>query len=477
MRELSQAQCRQRLRTENPWWDAPGCIPENVRRLRRRAYFEPFTALLKERRVQRAIVLMGPRRVGKTVLLKHAVQHLMDRGASPRHIAYLSVDSPVYMQKSLEELAEYAWQESGRKAGEPAFLLLDEIQYLKDWERHLKIFVDDHPEIKCVASGSAAAALRRQSMESGAGRFTDFLLPPLTFHEHLELQDLQGLVTRQDGIWNCDDLPELNNRFLEYLNFGGYPEALRSEPVRADLGRYLQHDIIDKVLLRDLPSMYGIQDVQELNHLFAVLALNTAQEISPATLSGQSGITAPTLRRYLQYLEAAFLIKIVHRIDHNARRLKKPHEFKVYLTNASMHAALFGPIAKDDPHIGSLVETAVFAQWFHGRLNLHYARWKSGRQSGEVDIVHLNRRQQPEWGVEVKWSDSALDSREKRRPLQTLMRKHKGLQALCTTRTRTGRMPMAEDGTLHYLPTALYCYLVGYHVARNPHWDHTWEVA
>ena len=194
-------------------------------------------------------------------------------------------------------------------------------------------------------------------------------------------------------------------------------------------------------------------------------------------MSGQSGITAPTLRRYLQYLEAAFLIKVVHRIDHNAKRLKKPREFKVYLTNASMHAALFGPVAADDQHIGSLVETAVFAQWFHGRLNLHYARWKSGRKSGEVDIVHLDRRQQPKWCVEVKWSDSAIDSWDKRRSLQTLMRKYRGLQAACTTRTRTDRMPMAEDGILHCLPTALYCYLVGYHVARDPQWDHTWEVS
>ena len=62
-------------------------------------------------------------------------------------------------------------------------LFLDEIQYLADWERHLKAFVDTHPGVKCAVSGSAAAALRLKSIESGAGRFTDFLLPPLTFHE------------------------------------------------------------------------------------------------------------------------------------------------------------------------------------------------------------------------------------------------------------------------------------------------------
>ena len=68
------------------------------------------------------------------------------------------------------------------------YVFFDEIQYMKNWETHLKSLVDTRANIKAVVSGSAAAALKLKSDESGAGRFTDILLPPLTFYEYLELQ-------------------------------------------------------------------------------------------------------------------------------------------------------------------------------------------------------------------------------------------------------------------------------------------------
>lgn len=79
--------------------------------------------------------------------------------------------------------------------------------------------------------------------------------------------------------------------------------------VRASARRFIKSDIIDKVLLRDLPSLYGIADVQELNRLFNTLAYNTAQELSLEDLSRTSHVAKNTLAKYLDYLEAAFLIK------------------------------------------------------------------------------------------------------------------------------------------------------------------------
>ena len=61
--------------------------------------------------------------------------------------------------------------------------------------------------------------------------------------------------------------------------------------MRADPRRYIGADIVEKVLLRDLPSLYGIQDVQELNALFMTLAFNTADEVSLEALSQDSGVT------------------------------------------------------------------------------------------------------------------------------------------------------------------------------------------
>lgn len=173
---------------------------------------------------------------------------------------------------------------------------------------------------------------------------------------------------------DSSDLPELNRLFVEYLNHGGYPEAIFSQEIRDDPQRYIKRDIIDKVLLRDLPSLYGIQDIQELNYLFTTLAFNTADEVSIDELSRNSGVAKNTIKKYIEYLEAAFLIRVVHRVDKNAKRFKRANFFKVYLTNPSIRSALFSPVGPDDPAMGPLVETALFSQWFHRHIPLHYAR-------------------------------------------------------------------------------------------------------
>lgn len=458
MREISSQQRYRRLRAENPWWESSG-IGSYYGRMERRAYFERFAWLVEQTDIRRAVVLMGPRRVGKTVMLHHAIARLLECGTySAWDIGYVSLDQPLYTRLSIEEIAE----ELGRASGNPRIprmLFLDEIQYLADWERHLKAFVDAHPDIRCVASGSAAAALRLKSVESGAGRFTDFLLPPLTFHEYLSLQGIDDLVEHeQSGQYQVRDLDQLNRQFIDYVNFGGYPEAVSSSAVRADPRRYIGADIVEKVLLRDLPSLYGIQDVQELNALFATLAYNTSGEMSLEELSQRSGVTKPTLRRYLSYLEAAFLIKIVHRIDRNARRFKRATHFKVYVTTPALRGALFGPVAADDEAMGAVAETAVFAQWFHSNLDLHYARWRSG----EVDIVHLDCRQRPAWCVEVKWSDRPVRHPEELAALAAFAKQHPDAEVLVTTRTHAGTAdPWLGRPRLAFAPTSLYCYVVG----------------
>jgi predicted AAA+ superfamily ATPase len=77
-------------------------------------------------------------------------------------------------------------------------------------------------------------------------------------------------------------------------------------------------------LLKDLPSLYGIGDTQELNRFFNVLAFNTGNELGPEALSKHSGITTAKLNDYLEYLEAAYLIRRVQRIDERAAPAARP---------------------------------------------------------------------------------------------------------------------------------------------------------
>lgn len=184
------------------------------------------------------------------------------------------------------------------------------------------------------------------------------------------------------------DMKELNRAFINYLNFGGYPEVVLSERIQSDMGRYVKNDIVDKVL----PSLYGIKDVQELNRFFSYIAYNTGNEFSYETMSIDSGIQKDTLKKYLEYLEAAFLIKVLNKLDSKAKQLKRLTSFKVYLTNSSLRTALFSPVSELDSDMGKIVETAILSQWMHREnLNLHYARWKD-KKEGEVELVLLDEK-------------------------------------------------------------------------------------
>jgi hypothetical protein len=97
------------------------------------------------------------------------------------------------------------------------YIYFDEIQYLRDWEVHLKSLVDSYPNYKFVVTGSAAAALRLKSNESGAGRFSDYILPPLTFAEYLSFINKEAeLVTYIEEFESIDDRYSTNN--IEELN-------------------------------------------------------------------------------------------------------------------------------------------------------------------------------------------------------------------------------------------------------------------
>lgn len=452
---------------ENSWWE-DARIDEFYARMKPRAYFERFHQLVSQvqtEAVRRAPILMGPRRVGKTVMLLHLTETLIRAGIAPKRICYVSVEHPIFNGLGLDDLVHLAREAAGAATDDISgcTFMFDEIQYLKDWELHLKTLVDTYPRATWIASGSAAAALRLKSHESGAGRFTDFLLPPLTFHEYVALLGKEALAKPGHTWAQATDLDALNELFVDYLNFGGYPEVALSPAIRADPGRYVRQDIIDKVLLRDLPSLYGISDIQELNSLFTALAYNTANEVSLEKLAQRAGVAKNTVKRYLEYLEAAFLVKRVHRIDHNARKFQRATLFKVYLTNPSLRAALFSPISANESDMGAMVETAVFSQWFHlGSEDLHYARWKDG----EVDLVLVDGAGDPRWACEVKWSDRFGAQSPELRNLITFCKTHNLSQAIVTTRSERSEETV-EGVTITCVPASLYCYTIGYNLVRG----------
>lgn len=201
--------------------------------------------------------------------------------------------------------------------------------------------------------------------------------------------------------------------------------------------------------------------LQELNSLFTTLAYNSGNELSLDAITQSSGVSKTTIKRYLEYLEAAFLIKLVSRLGDSGKHFIRQNFFKIYLTNPSIRSALFSPVMGEDPVMGAMTETAIFGQWFHlPTMNIHYARWNQAGSKGEVDIVFRDQRDKPYKVTEIKWTDRFAKGEEKPNSLIYFCQKNGIRTAIITTKTKF--LLTTIDGVeVKFVPSAFYCYLVG----------------
>ena len=472
---VSEAAVLQSLRAENPWWTEGG-VPAEAR-LPRRAFYPAFHRLVVSRKLRRTAVVLGPRRVGKTVMALQVLADWISAGHDPARTLYVSLDSPAYARASLQELLDlYSKAVLPNGTPWPELVVFDEIQFLPNWETELKVLTDRHPNVRFVATGSAASALAKAARESGAGRFTDFLLPPLLFNEFLTLTGSDGIISRNGSApparfaspdeVTVESIAELNAHFERYVNFGGFPEVARSDLRGAELSRFVKSDILDKSLLRDLPQLYGVTDTRELYHLFSVLSFRTGNEFTLEGLSQSARIAKTTIKKYIEYLESSFLVARLERIDQNARRFMRAPSFKVHLLNPALRAALFSPIASDDEMFGHVVESAIYANlWpLPDMAGAHYARW----DGGEIDLVGLDSAtQSPVWACEVKWSDRHWDRPEEVAAILDFAgRKPSVENIVLTTRSRSG-IRSVRGVVAPYMPAAALCWLLGVKVAES----------
>ena len=156
---ISENEILDRLRFDNPWWENRS-IEKRFEDLPRRAYYSIFYDLVVDRSVNRAVILMGPRRVGKTVIVYHTISELLTSGIEEEKILYLSLETPIYTGLSLESIINTYLELHDHNRNSQLFIFYDEVQYHKNWEVHLKSLVDSFPEFRFIATGSAAAALR-----------------------------------------------------------------------------------------------------------------------------------------------------------------------------------------------------------------------------------------------------------------------------------------------------------------------------
>ena len=135
----------------NPWWSAREWSAHPFHRLA----FDACRRYLKDTSLRRAVLLSGPRRVGKTTVLQQMARVLVQDGDDPRSILYLSLDHPLLKLLTLREILAL-FHESTHPDGQPATLLLDEIQYAQEWETEVKLLIDHQPQYRILATGSVS---------------------------------------------------------------------------------------------------------------------------------------------------------------------------------------------------------------------------------------------------------------------------------------------------------------------------------
>ena len=386
----------------------------------RRIAFQVCSDFLAQTSLKRAIHLSGPRRVGKTTILLQVAEALLNGGADPKSICYISLDHPLLKILTLPKILRL-YHESAYPQGKPTVLLLDEVQYSSNWELHIKQLVDHNPEYRILATGSASVAHHRKLSESGAGRWLTVQIPTLSFYEFLQIRG-----ERTDSIPNDlrpadlfsmkkDDLSLLTAHFRplmplfqRYLLVGGFPETARQNDSTLSQ-RLLREDVVERVIKRDMASLFGIRSVNDLEKLFIYICLNSGGIFSARKCADALELSRPTVLNHREVLEKANLIYLLPPYAARGKKVLKAQP-KVYLVDAALRNAVLlrgEEILNNPEEMGTIAETTVlrhlYAYYYRDLPQITY--WRDAATQKEVDIVV----QSPAYliPVEVKYRDKA----------------------------------------------------------------------
>lgn len=390
------------LYSYNPWW-RNGVAPKNfLKPIKRFAWYEAFK-LLTHADLRRHVILSGARRVGKTTILYQMIEELLKKGVNAKKILYLSYDHPLLKFCAPDEIMSI--YETNVSPEEEAYLFFDEIQYANDWEMWLKVFYDTKPGWRIVATGSASPDLTQGASESGVGRWSVIPVPTLSFYEYCEIVRVEdrpkldgnirptGLVSLKDTDLNelLNSLTPLQKHFHRYLTVGGFPElAISRDDFYAQ--RMLREDVVDKVLKRDIPSLFSIRNIMVLEKVFLYLCFNSANIINITTMSKElENTSAATISNYIQFLEQANLIYISEPVNLDGKKVLKVKP-KIYIADAAIRNAvlMLDNVLTDPEEMGIMVETSVYKHlavfYYRSNTRVGYYR-KVGGNEKEIDVV------------------------------------------------------------------------------------------
>lgn len=416
------------LSVYNPWWERGEEAFDGLPGFRRDLY-EAFCQDVA--RLPQIISVTGPRRVGKSTLLKQCIRKLIqDNGAEQAaRLLYFTFDEPAlylpgfdadrFFNDLVSEFATLA------KAG-PVFLFLDEIQKFPRWELYLKKYHDLNTPVRFVISGSASAPIFRKSLESLLGRIKTYRMLPFSFRESLCLQADIADIGRDIGKFGdrlrtafgpSKLIPVLNQiaageesfmpygmlaDFLQrYFYEGGFPEVWAMPDLLAKQ-TYLYQNQVERVIFEDLLIAAEFRKPELLRRFYLGLLRQPGMETNLTRLSKETEISKASIDNYFPLLEATDLVWRLQKYS-GARTSAKSGNFKTYLVDLAVRNAVLKitppVLAADETELGAYAENMIanHLRLWPGLVELAYFRERNSELDFIVDLGHTRV------GIEVKY--------------------------------------------------------------------------
>ncbi len=399
--------------------------------------------LLKLRKFLRSdqvITIMGPRRAGKSFIMRQAAAGLVSEGVPPGDILMVNLEDPRFVDLNVQMLERIyqTYLEFLAPKGKP-YIFLDEVQEITGWEKWVRM-MHELSKAKIVVSGSNANLLSRELGTVLTGRHLDLNVLPLSFKEYLMFNNA-ALRGPMDVLGRG---AEIRGFLRKYIENGAFPEVVLTESKRETLLNYFE-DIIHKDLLR----RFRIRKAEGLKALVKFYFSNPAAHVTFTSIGRSLKISQESVERFSGYLEQAYALSFLKRFSFKVREQEKSPR-KVYAVDTGLCNAVG---FRFNENFGKLAENIVFLelkrrQLANPRFEVFY--WKDD-QHREVDFV-IKEGLKVDGLVQVCWDAGALKTRE--REIKSLLKASAALKlnkALVITDDEEGEEKI-KDITIKFVP-------------------------
>lgn len=315
-------------------------------------------------------VLTGIRRSGKSVMLELIKDELGKNGVREEQFISLNFES---LANAKFCTAEVLYEELGKridKIKDKAYIFLDEIQEVADWEKCINSMRVDY-NCDIYITGSNAKLLSGELATYLGGRYVEFVIYPFSFGEYLESRK------------QSEDDISISEEFKAYIDFGGMPFLINLNKDREASMQYLR-DVYNSVILKDVVKRNNIRDVEVLERIITFVMANvghtfSARSVSNYLKSENRKVAAETVLNYIKACQDAYLFYRFNREDLAGKKILTINE-KYYIADHGLREAVYGSNTRD---MDQLLENIVCMELLCRGYNVTIG--KAGEK--EIDFI------------------------------------------------------------------------------------------